>query len=94
MIKNRNKKQRTQASDKKLRKVETVTYSSRNRSPKTRATARRNRSKPKHDSSKTEVTLDTVMLEVEGKQGKPGAKNKAETPQAKLFPLTSATLPK
>ena len=49
---------------------------------------------PKHDSSKTEVTLDAVMLEVEGKRGKPGAKNKAETPQVKLFPLTSATLPK
>ena len=50
--------------------------------------------KPKHDSSKTEVTLDTVMQEAEGKRGKPGAKNKAETLQAKLFPLTSATLPK
>ena len=50
--------------------------------------------KPKHDSSKTEVTLDAVMLEVEEKRGKPGARNKAETPQAKLFPLTSATLPK
>jgi hypothetical protein len=32
------------------------------------------------------------MLEVEGKRGKPGARNKADTPQAKLFPLTSATL--
>ena len=50
--------------------------------------------KPKHDFSKTEVTLDAVMLEVEGKRGKSGAKNKAETPQAKLFSLTSATLPK
>ena len=50
--------------------------------------------KPQHDSSKTEVTLDAVMLEAEGKRGKPGAKNKAETPQVKLFPLTSATLPK
>ena len=50
--------------------------------------------KPKHESSKTEVTLDAVMQEAEGKRGKPGAKNKAETPQAKFFPLTSATLPK
>ena len=50
--------------------------------------------KPKHDSSKTEITLDVVMQEAEGKRGKPGAKNKAETPQAKLFPLTNATLPK
>ena len=46
--------------------------------------------KPKHDSSKTEVTLDAVMQEAEGERGKPGAKTKAETP----FPLTSATLPK
>ena len=50
--------------------------------------------KPKHDSSKTEVTLDAVMQKVEGKRGKTGAKSKSETPQAKLFPLTSATLPK
>ena len=38
----------------------------------------------KHDSSKTEVTLDAVMLEVERKRGKPEARNKADTPQAKL----------
>ena len=44
--------------------------------------------KPKHESSKTEVTLDTVMLEAEGKRGKPGTRNKADTTQAKLFPLT------
>jgi len=50
--------------------------------------------KTKHDSSKTEVTLNAVMLEVEGKRGKPGARNKADTPQAKIFPITSATLPK
>jgi len=50
--------------------------------------------KPKHDSSKTEVTLDAVMLEVEGKQRKPGARNKVDTPKPKFFPLTSAILPK
>ena len=50
--------------------------------------------KPQHDSSKTEVMLDAVMQEAEGKRGKPGAKTKAETPQAKFFPLTCATLPK
>ena len=50
--------------------------------------------KPKHNSSMTEVTLDAVMQEVEGKRGKRGAKTKAETPQAKVFPLTCATLPK
>ena len=46
------------------------------------------------DRAKPEVTLDAVMLEVEGKRGKPGARNKADTPKPKLFPLTSATLPK
>ena len=50
--------------------------------------------KAKHDSSKTEVTLDAVLQEAEGKTRKPGAKTKAETPQTKFFPLTSATLPK
>ena len=50
--------------------------------------------KPKHDSSKTELTLDAVMQEAEEKQKKPGAKTKAETPQAQFFPLTCATLPK
>ena len=41
------RKWRTQASDKKLRKARTVTYSSKDRFPETRATARRNRSKAK-----------------------------------------------
>jgi len=50
--------------------------------------------KPKHDSSKTEVMLDAVMQEAEGKRGKLGAKSKSETSKAKLFPLTSATIPK
>ena len=45
--------------------------------------------KPKHDSSKTEV-----MQEVEGRRGKIRSQNKADTPHAKPFPLTSATLPK
>ena len=49
--------------------------------------------KPKHDSSKTEVKLDAVIQEVEGEE-KSGAKNKADTPHAKPFPPTSATLPK
>ena len=50
--------------------------------------------KPKHDSSKTEVMLDAVMQEVEGKRGKIRSQNKADTPHAKPFSLTSATLPK
>ena len=35
--------------------------------------------------------LDAVMLKVKGKRGKPGARNKAETPQAKPFPLKNQT---
>ena len=46
--------------------------------------------KSQHDSSKTEVTLDAVMLEEERKPGT----IKTKTPKAKFFPLTSATLPK
>ena len=88
------RKRRTQASDEKLRKERTVTYSSKidplGQGQRLDAIDQ----KPKHDSSKTEVTLDAVMQEAEGKRGKPGAKNKAETPQAKIFPPTSATLPK
>ena len=77
----------------KLRKAETVTYSSRDRSPKTRATARRNRSKPRHDSSKAEVTLDAVMQESEGKRG-----NQEPKPKQKLlkqsFSLSKCNSPK
>ena len=46
--------------------------------------------KLKHDSSKTEVTLDAVMQ----KQRENQELNKAETPTENHFPLTSATLPK
>jgi len=85
---------RTQASDKKLRKARTVTYSSKDHPLRQGQRLDAIDQKPKHDSSKTKVTLDAVMQEAEGKRGKPGAKNKAETPQAKFFPLTCATLPK
>ena len=50
--------------------------------------------KPKHDSSKIEVMLDAVMQEAEGRRGKIRSQNKADTPHAKPFLLTSATLPK
>ena len=84
------KNKEAQASDERLRKVRTVTYSS--KIDPLRQGQRLNAidQKPKQ----TAVTLDAVMQEAEGKREKPGAKNKAETPQAKLFPLTSATLPK
>ena len=50
--------------------------------------------KPKHDSSKTEVTLDAVMQEAEGKQGNQEPQPKQKLPKQSFFPLTSATLPK
>ena len=87
------KNNEAQASDKRLRRARTVTYSSKIDPLRQGQRLDAIDQKPKHDSSKTEVMLDAVMQEVEGKRGKPGAKNKAETPQAKLFPLTSATLP-
>ena len=81
---------------KKLRKSRIVTYSSTDRFPKTRATARRNRSKAK-----------TWLLKDRGNARRSHAgsgrktrnlrsqkQSKVDTPQAKLFPLTSATLPK
>ena len=77
---------------KKLRKARTVTYSSKIDPLRQGKRLDAIDQKPKHDSSKTEVTLDAVMLDVEGKRRKPGARNKADTPQAKLFPLKSATL--
>ena len=48
--------------------------------------------KPKHDSSKIEVKLDTVMQEAEGRRGKIRSQNKADTTHAEPFPLTSATI--
>ena len=50
--------------------------------------------KSRHDSSKTEVMLDAVMQEAEGRRGKIKSQNKADTPHAKHFSLTSATLSK
>ena len=76
-----------QASDEKLRKARTVTYSSKIDPLRQGQGLDAIDQKPKHDSSKTEVTLDAVMQEAERKQGKPGAKNKAETPQSMFFPL-------
>ena len=88
------KNKEAQASDERLRKARTVTYSSKIDPLRQGQRLDAIDQKPKHDSSKTEVTLDAVMQEAEGKRGKPGAKTKAETPQAKFFPLTCATLQK
>ena len=88
------KNKEAQASDKRLRKAGTVTYSSKIDPLRQGQRLDAIDQKPQHDSLKTEVTLDAVMQKAEGKRGKPGAKTKAETPQAKFFPLTCATLPK
>ena len=88
------KNKEAQASDKRLRKARTVAYLSKIDPLRQGQGLDAIDQKPKHDSSKTEVTLDAVMQEAEGKRGKPGAKNKAETPQAKLFLLVRSLLPK
>ena len=80
---------------KKLRKSRIVTYSSTDRFPKTRATARRNRSKATTWLLKDRGNAWRSHARSRGKTRNPGAKTKEETPQAKFFPLTSATpLPK
>ena len=88
------KNKEAQASDEKFGKVRTVTYSSKIDPLKQGQRLDAIDQKPKHDSLKTKVTLDAVMQDVEGKQRKSGAKNKADTAKPKFFPLTSATLPK
>ena len=92
--KKRSKKWRTQASDKKFRNTETVTYSSRDRSPKTRATARRNRSKAKTWLLKDRGNARRSYARSRGKMRKTRSQEQSRNSQAKLFPLTSATLPK
>ena len=49
--------------------------------------------KPKHDSSKTEVTLDAVMLEEKGKRGNPEPKQSRNS-QTKVFPSHKCNSPK
>ena len=63
------RKRRTQASDEKLRKARTVTYSSKIDPLRQGQWLDAIDQKPKHDSSKTEVTLDAVMLKAERKPG-------------------------
>ena len=47
--------------------------------------------KPKHDSSKTEVTLDAVMLEAEGKRGNQEP-NQSRNSSNKVFSLSQVQL--
>src|SRR6185503_15077471 len=79
------KNKEAQASDKKLRKAGTVTYSSKDRSPKTRAKARRNRSKAKTRLLKDRGNARRSHARSRGKTRKPGAKTKAKTLQEIFF---------
>ena len=88
------KNKEARASDERLRKARTVTYSSKIDPLRQGQGLDAIDQKPKHDSSKIEVKLDAVMQEAEGKRGKIGSQNKADTPHAEPFPLISATLPK
>ena len=64
------KNKEAQASDKRLRKAETVTYSSKIDPLRQGQRLITIDQKPKHDSPKTEVTLDAVMLKAEENRGK------------------------
>ena len=88
------KNKEARASDERLRKARTVTYSSKIDPLRQGQRLDAIDQKPKHDSAKTEVTLDVVMQQAEGKQGNQEPKPKQKLPQEKFFPLTSATLPK
>ena len=83
------KNKNAQASDEKLRKATTVTYSSKIDPLRQGQRLDAIDQKPKHDSSKTEVTLDAVMQEAEGKRGNRGNQEpqpKQELPLKCIFP--------
>ena len=50
--------------------------------------------KPKHDSSKTEVKLDAVMQEAEGKRGKIRSQKQSRHSPCKAFPSHKCNSPK
>src|SRR6185436_18954272 len=76
-----------QASDEKLRKARTVSYSSKIDPLRQGQRLDTIDQKIKHDSSKTGNARHSHARS-RGKTSKPGAKTKAETPQAKFFPLS------
>ena len=84
-------KRRTQTSDEKLRKARTVTYSSKIDPLRQGQGLDAIDQKPKHGSSKTEVTLDAVMLEAEGKRGNQEPKPKQKLPK-QSFSLSQVQL--
>ena len=75
------KNKEAQASDERLRKARTVTYSSKIDPLRQGQSLDAIDEKPKHDSSKTEVTLDAVMQEAEGKPGNQEPKPKQKLPK-------------
>ena len=75
----------------KAQKGKTVTYSSTDRSPKTRATARRNRSKDKTWLLKDRGNTRCSHARSRGKTRKPGAKPKQKLPK-QSFSLSQVQL--
>ena len=87
-------KWRTQASDKKLRKARTVTYSSKDRFPKTRATARRNRSKAKTWLLKDRGNARRSHARSRGKARKDQEPKQSRHSPCRAFPSHKCNLPK
>ena len=77
-----------------LRKAETVTYSSRNRSPKTRATARRNRLKAKTWLLKDRGNARRSHARSRWKTRKTRSQNQSRNSPSKVFPSHKCNSPK
>ena len=88
------RKWRTQKSDKKLRKVRTVTYSSKDRFPKTRAMARRNRSKAKIWLLKDRGNARRSHARSRGKARKDQEPKQSRHSPLKAFPCHKCNSPK
>ena len=88
------RKRRTQAGDKKLRKVRTITYSSKDWSPKTRATARRNRSKAKTWLLKDRGNARRSHARSRGKTRKTRSQKQSRNSTSKAFPSHKYNSPK
>ena len=88
------RKRRTQASDKKLRKAEQSLTQAEIDPLRQGQWLDAIDQKPKHDSSKTEVTLDAVMLEEEGKRGKLKSQKQSRHSPSKAFPSHKCNSPK
>ena len=79
---------------KKLRKARAVTYSSKDRSPKTRATARRNRSKAKTWLLKDRGNARRSHVRSRGKTRKTRSQEQSRNSPNKVFPSHKCNSPK